>query len=242
MIIICTFVVVVVVLSSILLILTLDGHYLLNFLGGILTKFNPKQPVYNTDLYWCKTLCNNYKRIQQEYLEYTTNNSLKRFADIDSIQQDLDTGDIPWQVVILRVYNKNTPNMDKFSLTRQLLQNVPGCTFAMFSVLHPGKILEPHQGPYCGVLRYHLSIITPRDSDKCYLQIHNQKLHWIQGEDLMFDDTYKHGAYNLSDESRVVLFLDIKREYNNVFIDWFNSTFLYLAQYNNSVQEIVNNS
>jgi beta-hydroxylase len=64
----------------------------------------------------------------------------------------------------------------------------------------------------------------------------------LDGTDILFDDTYTHSARNLTDNTRVVLFLDIKRQFNNLFIQWFNSTFLYCAQFNSTVNNIIKNS
>jgi aspartyl/asparaginyl beta-hydroxylase (cupin superfamily) len=46
----------------------------------------------------------------------------------------------------------------------------------------------------------------------------------------MFDDCYLHRAVNKTTEKRLVLILDVRREFGRPWLDWFNRTFLrYLA-------------
>lgn len=226
----------------VLLFPTLDGYMLLTQTNHILQGFADNQPIYHTDIDWCSNLRTNYKLIRHEYLNYLASNELSRFSSIDPVQRHIDTGGIPWNVVILRIYNKNSPNLSKFPITSRLISTVPGCSFAMFSILQPGKILEPHYGPYKGVLRYHLTLITPANTNQCYLTLDNENYYWKEGTDILFDDTYLHSARNLSENTRVVLFLDIKRQFNNTFINWFNSMFLHCAQFNTTVKNIIKNS
>ena len=191
---------------------------------------------------WCRELRNNYKEIKKEYLDYILENKLKRFSDIDYNQRNVDTGNIPWKVLMLRVYNRDTNKIQYFQKTYDLIKKIPGCSFAMFSILPPNKILSPHYGPCKGVLRYHLALITPKDTSKCFINVNNIKYNWSEGDDVMFDDTYLHSAENNTNQTRVVLFLDIQRKFNNKFIDFINKQILYYAQYNKTVKTIVENT
>jgi beta-hydroxylase len=80
----------------------------------------------------------------------------------------------------------------------------------MFSILEPGKFIPPHKGPYKGSLCYHLGLQIPKSGD-CYIQVEDIKYYWKEGEDIIFDDTYKHCVYNNSNETRIVLFCDVDR-------------------------------
>jgi aspartyl/asparaginyl beta-hydroxylase (cupin superfamily) len=103
------------------------------------------------------------------------------------------------------------PNCLRCPLTAAVLRAVPGLTTGFFSILGPGKSLRPHCGPYRGVLRHHLALIVPEPADRCGIRVGDQVRHWVEGESLVFDDTYEHEAWNHTDGERVVLFLDIKR-------------------------------
>lgn len=113
----------------------------------------------------------------------------------------------------------------------------------MFSILHPGKQIPPHYGPFKGVLRYHLALETDKNnSEKCFIIINNKKYIWKAGEDLLFDDTYLHNVSNNTDTTRVVLFLDITREFKNPLINFLNKSILYFYSFNTTVQNVVKNS
>ena len=94
--------------------------------------------------------------------------------------------------------------------TARLLQKIPGMKTAFFSILSPGKRLPPHRGPYRGVMRYHLPLLVPQHGP-CGIRVGDQTATFEEGVGIMFDDTYEHGAWNYTKETRVVLFLDITR-------------------------------
>ena len=218
----------------------INGYTIAYYINKIYEKYNNKrQEYYKTDIPWCKTLRNNYLTIKDEYISYHKNNTLKRFKELDDTQSMIDLSDIPWEVIILRVYNKDTNNIKYFPKTYELLSSIPGCSFAMFSVLHSGKIIPEHSGPYNGILRYHLALITPKDNTHCLLILNGIHYRWKEGEDVIFDDTFCHSVINGSSESRVVLFIDIKKEFNNLFLNSLNTILLYLYQFNKTVVNIV---
>jgi beta-hydroxylase len=92
--------------------------------------------------------------------------------------------------------------------TVKILRKHPYVISAYISVLGPHKKLNPHSGPYSGVLRLHLGLdIT--DPDLCYINVGGKIGRWREGDLLFFDDTYQHFAVNDSDRIRAVLFMDI---------------------------------
>ena len=221
----------------------ISGYKLLQYVNKFYAFFINDREFYETDHDWCKDLRNNYKKIRQEYINYTKNHGkLRRFKDIDTVQTDYDISDIPWDVLFLRVYNKDTSKIKYFPKTYELISKIPGCSLAMFSVLHPGKIIPPHTGPFKGVLRYHLALITPKKSDECKIKVNKIEYYWQTGKDVIFDDTFIHSVENKTDESRVVLFLDIQRDFENIFLNIVNNVVLYFCKFNDSVDNIVDNT
>jgi beta-hydroxylase len=82
----------------------------------------------------------------------------------------------------------------------------------MFSILAPGKRIPPHDGPYKGVLRYHLGLAVPDGPvDRVGIRVGDETRGWSEGGSLVFDDTYEHAAWNDTEQTRVVLFLDVVR-------------------------------
>jgi beta-hydroxylase len=88
------------------------------------------------------------------------------------------------------------------------VQKIPGLKTAMFSIFEPGKHLPRHRGPYNGILRLHLPLIVPEPHDELGIRIDRTLCRWQEGKALIFDDAYEHEAWNFTDSTRVVLFVD----------------------------------
>jgi ornithine lipid ester-linked acyl 2-hydroxylase len=52
---------------------------------------------------------------------------------------------------------------------------------------------------------------VPNDAPACRIRVGEDVRHWVQGESMVFDDTYNHEVWNDTDETRVVLFVDVLR-------------------------------
>lgn len=234
---------IVIVLILLFFLKRISGYILLHYINKIYSLFIYEQEYHDTNYSWCKELRDNYLEIKKEYINYINNHGkLKRFKEIDKVQTNYDVSDIPWDVLFLRVYNQDTSKIVYFPKTYKLISNTPGCSLAMFSVLHPGKMIPPHQGPFKGVLRYHLALVTPKDYKKCTIKVNKIKYNWKEGDDVMFDDTFVHSVKNDTDETRIVLFLDIQKDFKNIFLDTINSIILYFGKFNDSVSNIVLNT
>lgn len=138
--------------------------------------------------------------------------------------------DRKWKGLYLRFYGPLDPlALEKCPRTCALLADIPEIKVAFVSVLEPGGHITPHNGPYKGILRYHLGLQTPND-DKCALSVCSEKYSWRDGEDVVFDDTYNHEVRNDTDTPRVILFADIPRPFANPLVRWFNLTLLCITQ------------
>lgn len=106
---------------------------------------------------------------------------------------------------------------------------------AFFSILDPGVEIPGHTGYYKGYLRYHLGVDIPNndslnDHSKAYIVCGKEKYVWKNGEGIVFDDMYYHYVRNPSNQTRVVLYLDIKRKTDNAFIDSINKVGMWLVE------------
>src|SRR5262249_22702666 len=97
--------------------------------------------------------------------------------------------------------------------TARLVAAIPGMQTAMFSIFAPGKRIPPHHGPYKGVLRFHLALMVPScaGADTVGIRVGGEVRGGEEGRSLVFDDTFEHSAWNDTDETRVVLFVDVVR-------------------------------
>jgi aspartyl/asparaginyl beta-hydroxylase (cupin superfamily) len=136
---------------------------------------------------------------------------LPNFQDI-SVDQATITDDDQWKTFFLFGFGfRSDGNCARCPRTAALLEQVPGMTTAMFSILGPGKHIEAHRGPYRGILRYHLGLRIPEPASAAGISVGGEVRHWAEGKSLVFDDGYEHFAWNDTDGVRVVLFVDVVR-------------------------------
>ena len=226
---------------SVKLIRSID-NFGINTINAYVSDFcHPDLPVFDTrDFPWSKTLRDNWKLIRDEYIDYVKNHKVPYYRQLDnSGAANADLSKFPkWRALILRAWNKDSDVMKSFPVTKGLLKNT-GYVLAKFSIIEPWGKLIPHIGFYKGVLRYHLTLVAPQRWRNCYLTVNGTKLYWKEGEDILFDDLFIHQVDNLTNETRVVLFLDIPRPFHNIFMDSINIFLLSIAQYNERVQRII---
>jgi ornithine lipid ester-linked acyl 2-hydroxylase len=122
------------------------------------------------------------------------------------------TRDRHWKTVFLLGYGvRFKRNIVRCPETWRILQKVPGLKTAMFSILEPGKHIPPHRDPYNGVLRLHLGLIVPEPRERLAIRVADRVCHWEEGKALVFDDHLEHEAWNGTDGTRVVLFVDFAK-------------------------------
>lgn len=135
-----------------------------------------------------------------------------------------------WTTIPLRVFGKDFKMyMNMCPFTCKILQDHPEIKSCIFSIMEPGKIIQPHVGPYDGLLRYQLAldIPVPIDNQECYLYVGDEKYSWTEGEGILFDEANVHGAVNTTDKQRIVLLIDIERPYNFPLYQWLNKIFIW---------------
>jgi len=161
------------------------------------------------DFPWVEQVEQCYNDVYQEFGQVSSNiELLPAFQEFHDIQHKL-TDDEKWKVFAFQAYGEMLDeNLALFPQTATLLNLIPQWTTGMFSILMPGKQIQPHEGPYKGVLRYHLGLTIPSD---CGISVKGQQRHWQDGKSLIFDDTFEHFAWNNSSDLRAVLFVDFIR-------------------------------
>lgn len=92
----------------------------------------------------------------------------------------------------------------------KLVRQMPNVINATVAVLEPRVTLAAHEGPYAGILRYHIGIKIPQKNPP-YIRVMNEYHTWQTGQSIVLDDCYEHEVYNEADESRVILMIDFMR-------------------------------
>jgi len=173
----------------------------------------PQQPFLDPATFpWTRRLEENWKMIRAELDEVMRHRKdLPNFQDISPDQRSLSQDD-GWKTYFFYAYGfRARGNCERCPETARLLKEIPGMKTAFFSILAGGKRLPEHRGPYKGVLRYHLGLMVPQPEVSCGIRVADQTRHWQEGKSLVFDDTYRHEAWNETSRDRVVLFMDFVR-------------------------------
>jgi len=140
------------------------------------------------------------------------------------------TKDNCWRAHYLKKSGVMNEEITSFPITYKLLKD-PQIHNAIFSILDPGVEIPEHTGYYKGYLRYHLGIIIPdKNTEKAYIVCGGETYSWKEGEGILFDDMYLHNVKNPTNQTRVVLYLDIKRTSDSNWINTLNYIGIYLIE------------
>lgn len=81
---------------------------------------------------------------------------------------------------------------------------------AGYSLMEPGARIKPHTGYTKDVLRLHIGLVCPEGD--CQIRIGDAHYKWTVYGAMLFDDTIEHEAWNNTDEDRIILLLDLKKD------------------------------
>lgn len=151
-----------------------------------------------------------------------------------------------WSTFPLKMFDKDIKaNQELCPTLTRLLKKSNNVTTAFFSLMEPYKFLDPHYGPFKGILRYHLGLqIPPPEAGPCYISVNNIKYTWENGKGVLFDESYEHFVHNDTPYPRIILFLDIKRPFDNEFMNILNDIilkFIELSPHNRKLVKKYNN-
>ncbi|MBS0535777.1 MAG: aspartyl/asparaginyl beta-hydroxylase domain-containing protein [Proteobacteria bacterium] len=170
-------------------------------------------PIYDKAVFpWAKEIEKEWPAIRAELDKVLTRkDELPGFhelaTDVATISQDRG-----WKTFLLAGYGfKSENNIKQCPETWRICQKIPGLITVMFSIFEPNKHLPPHRGPYNGVLRLHLGLIVPEPREQLGIRVEKDVYRWKEGEAVIFDDAFEHEAWNNTDKTRVVLFVDFRK-------------------------------
>jgi tetratricopeptide (TPR) repeat protein len=92
-------------------------------------------------------------------------------------------------------------------MERLPLVHIPGfAPTVMFSVLSPHTHIPPHSGVTNTRLIGHFPLVVP---ENCRFRVGNETRRLGRGKAWLFDDSIEHEAWNDSDETRIILMIDV---------------------------------
>ena len=169
----------------------------------------------------------NWEQIWEEYKKFAP--TLPSDYQTDTEHHTLHQGAWDWHSYMSKgvvddskVFAKKFPVtagiLEKLRETNQLFEGTP-FGYSFFSTLHGKSNIQPHTGPMNLRLRIHLPLSVPTGavvSDEnitgrpgCGIRVGAVTRKWHTGKCLVLDDSYEHQVWNDTEDTRVVLLLDI---------------------------------
>jgi len=149
-----------------------------------------------------KILEDNWEVIREEALE-----AIQQFLVAWPEKNICEKG---WNVFPFKAFDNRLERMCAIApRTSEILDTIPDVTTSLFSTLQPKIHIKPHVGYYQyseKILRVHLGLVIPPG---CVLKVNGEERGWEEGKVIVFDDTFRHEAWNPSDKTRIVLMFDI---------------------------------
>ncbi|SHH21696.1 aspartyl/asparaginyl beta-hydroxylase domain-containing protein [Massilia sp. CF038] len=180
----------------------------------------PEGPYHDPYLHpWARQLDQGYDAIRAEALAVLgQNEGVENFLSFQPGQSKAgylggDGSNPSWDAFFFyRHGQRNDANHLRCPATSSVLKSIELCEVEgqapeiCYSILQPGTHIMPHHGVTNTRLVMHLPLLVPAD---CALHVHGADPHvWKERELVMFDDTFKHEAWNKSQHTRVVLLMD----------------------------------
>lgn len=143
-------------------------------------------------------------------------------AHIDQHQYALTEGRTEWSPYWIKFFHTYTgistslPTLTR--IVKLLEDDLMNC---YVSILWPGAYLPTHRGPTMGTWKYHYGLSIPA-SGEMGIVVNNVTYHWKNGEDIMFDDSLDHSAYNFASEPRFIVLADVYREFDDPLLTKLN--------------------
>ena len=170
-------------------------------------------PVFDKSVFpWTADFEADWKKVRAELEQVLrSRDELPSFHELSPDQYRISSGD-NWKTFVFYVFGERfDPNCTRCPETARLLDRTPHIRNAWFSILAPHYRIPPHKGPTNGIIRIHLGLIVPRDSEHCRIRVDKEVFGWEEGKCVVFDDYFEHEVWNDTDEQRVVLFFDVDR-------------------------------
>lgn len=156
------------------------------------------------DFEWTEVLRSAFPEIRSEALALRRADTF----EVDPLSADLADGS--WTEI--RFHTEGRPNSDNLAAcphTAAAIAQIPGAATAglvYFSATGPRTHVRPHCGPHNARLRCQLGLVMP---EGCRLRVGAETRSWEAGSVVVFDDSFEHELWNDSDETRIVLIVDV---------------------------------
>ncbi|MDF1699025.1 MAG: aspartyl/asparaginyl beta-hydroxylase domain-containing protein [Saprospiraceae bacterium] len=165
---------------------------------------------YNTGEFdWVKDLESNYLIIREELLNYVEQekDQIKPYFN-----KNLVAKKSVWRTSAFLFWKWNFRKNQKICpKTMKIIKQIPNLISASISILEPESEIKPHRGDTNGIIRGHLPLIVPNETELLGFQVNDEIKIWEEGKLLLFNDAAYHSAWNRAQSDRIVMIIDVVR-------------------------------
>jgi ornithine lipid ester-linked acyl 2-hydroxylase len=163
------------------------------------------------DIPWAVNLENNWDMFRQEIIDFIKEKDNKFISTAIFYESINDTKSwtaimsLFWGMKVSNELNKKCPQL------AGLLKQIPGLVSVTISRLSPHSTIAEHEGDTNGIMRCHFGIEIPGGLPECGFKVNGESRSWEDGKCLVFNDAYRHSAWNNTDKRRIIIIMDIIR-------------------------------
>lgn len=171
------------------------------------------QPVLDNAFFpWAQDIEANWEKIRDEALSVMDRpDAIPPLRDISPDHAGI-ARDNRWRSFFIWGYGyRHDENARRCAQTAQIVERIPNLVSAFYSIHVPGLHIPRHRGVTKGIVNCHLALKVPREGEKCWMNLAGKDYYWSDGKALIFDDTYDHEVWNNSDETRIILLIQVLR-------------------------------
>jgi hypothetical protein len=203
------------------------------FKGPLKDEYFPQHKMFNE----------NYEIIKDEVnglLKYRKNIPDIRDAlpidDYVSRDHNKETGE-GWKFVPLKIEGKMTEIGKLHCPKLSSLVDIPIIRNVTVSILDGKRHIPIHRGYFKGYIRYLFCVIEPK-TNHSFIYINKDKYIFKENEGILWDDIFPHEVYNMADEPRVCIFIDVLRKLDNKVLDFLFKNLIKLTKYSKEVSRM----
>ncbi|MFY7900500.1 MAG: aspartyl/asparaginyl beta-hydroxylase domain-containing protein [Chitinophagaceae bacterium] len=177
-------------------------------------EYQAKEPFFvevSSEL-WASKLKKIADEILEEYYAYIQSHKLQPY-----FKQDMVSENGKWETVSLKVWGITLHKHQlHFPAIKKWLNEFDEVLSVSINVLSPNASIHPHYGDTNAIYRVHFGLIIPEGLPNCGIQVGNTKKPWKEFDFVAFNDCYTHSVWNYTNQSRLVIVIDIlKKDFYN---------------------------
>ncbi len=200
------------------------------FEGKLKDKYFPEHRIFNENFDKLKIEINNLLKYKHKIP--LTHDAIP-YNEYISRDYDDKTGE-GWKTLTVKLEGKLTEIAKLHCPELCNLVSIPIIRNATVSILEGKRHIPIHCGYFKGYIRYLFCVIEPKKNHS-FIYINKKKYIFKENEGILWDDLFPHEVYNMSDENRVCIYLDVLRKLDN---DVLNFLFKNIIEFSNYSKEI----